>query len=146
MKIAVSATGTTLDSPIDPRFGRASYFLVVDSETGQLTEILDNRSSQEVSHGAGINAATKVAESGANVVLTGRVGPKAYSVLRAAGIKVVSEMNGTVQDAIKNFQSGTKSYSDGPDCDAHTSSPSPKDGWQGGMGRRKGCGRGRSGN
>ena len=150
MKIAVSATGTTLDSQIDPRFGRASYFLVVDSDSGQLIDVLDNRSSQEVSHGAGINAATKVAEAGVKVVLTGRVGPKAFSVLQAAGIKVVSEIDGTVQDAIKNFLAGSRSYSDGPDCDAHTSSPSPKTGWQGRMGRGKGCGggggRGRLGN
>ncbi len=150
MKIAVSSTGTTLDSPIDPRFGRASYFLIVDADNKKLIDIIDNRPSQGASHGAGINAAAAVAEAGVDVVLTGRVGPKAYSVLQAAGIKVVSEVTGTALEAVENFVSGEQSFSDGPDCDAHTSSPSPKNGWQGkkggGSGKKKGCGCGQGRN
>ena len=33
MKIAVTSKGVDLDSEVDPRFGRAAYVLVVDSET-----------------------------------------------------------------------------------------------------------------
>ncbi len=143
MKIAVSSTGTTMDSQIDPRFGRTSYFLIVDPERTEILDVIDNRASQEVAHGAGINAATLVAQSGASVVLTGRVGPKAYAILRAAGIKVVSEITGSVRDALEVFTSGNMQYSDGPDGDAHASSPSPRDGWMGGTGRGAGRGSGR---
>ena len=37
MKVVVTAQGSTLDSPVDPRFGRARYFLVVETETGEFT-------------------------------------------------------------------------------------------------------------
>ena len=30
MKIAISSSGKTLDSPLDPRFGRCAWFLVID--------------------------------------------------------------------------------------------------------------------
>ena len=33
MKIAVSSTGPELDDLVDPRFGRCSYYVVVDPET-----------------------------------------------------------------------------------------------------------------
>ena len=36
MKIAVTSKGKTMDSEVDPRFGRAAYILVVDSETSHL--------------------------------------------------------------------------------------------------------------
>ncbi len=125
MKIAISTTGRDLESQVDPRFGRASYFLIVDSSTKEVVEIIDNQAAQEVAHGAGINAATAVAQSGAEVVLTGRVGPKAFSVLSAAGIKVVSEVEGTAQKALKEFLSGDSPISDGPDGDGHFSAPKP---------------------
>ena len=41
MKIAISATGTTLDAEVDPRFGRCQYFIIVDPETMQF-EALEN--------------------------------------------------------------------------------------------------------
>ncbi len=132
MKIAISTTGTDLESQLDPRFGRANYFLIVDSSTKEVIEVIDNRASQDAAHGAGINAATAVVQSGAEVVLTGRVGPKAFSVLNAAGIKVVSEMAGTAKKVIEEYLSGNLAISDGPDGDAHFSAPKP------GMG--KGCG------
>ena len=36
MKVAVSATGSTLDAPVDPRFGRCEVFVLV--ETDDMTE------------------------------------------------------------------------------------------------------------
>ena len=33
MRIAITATGPTLDAEVDPRFGRCQYFIVVDPET-----------------------------------------------------------------------------------------------------------------
>ncbi len=42
MKIAVTSKEKTLDSEVDPRFGRAAYILVVDSENLSF-EVLDNK-------------------------------------------------------------------------------------------------------
>ena len=87
VKIAVSCEEPGLDSLIDPRFGRAAGFCIVDLDTLE-SSFVDNGSSQAMAQGAGIQAAETVCRSGANVVLTGSVGPKAFRALSAAGIQV----------------------------------------------------------
>ena len=100
MKVAISSTGNDLDAAVDPRFGRASYIVIADSESGTIDSVIDNRDAQGLAHGAGINTASRVAEAGVSLVLTGRVGPKAAAVLQAAGIKEISGVAGTVKDAL----------------------------------------------
>ena len=141
MKLAISATGKDLDSMIDPRFGRANYFVIVDAKSGDIVKVINNTAAQDAAEGAGINAATIVAGSGVKVVLTGQVGPKAFEVLRAGGIKVISNMSGTVGEAVKQYQKGTISSPDeGPSAVEHSGqTPGPLVGG-GGMG---GGGRGR---
>ena len=85
-KIAVTCEEPSLDSQVDPRFGRAAGFLVVDPESMEF-EYIDNGSSQVMAQGAGIQAAENVAKTGAKTLLTGYVGPKAFKGLAAAGIK-----------------------------------------------------------
>ena len=148
MKIAVSAQGREKNSPVDPRFGRAAWFVILDSDTGEITNVLDNRAAQDAPHGAGINAATVVAESGAQAVLTGRVGPKAFTVLDAAGIKVISDVAGTVEDALARFRSGSVRHDSGPTADGHAPvEPQPPAGAPAGAGRGRcgGAGMGRGG-
>ncbi|HRZ39285.1 MAG TPA: NifB/NifX family molybdenum-iron cluster-binding protein, partial [Candidatus Paceibacterota bacterium] len=41
MKLAISTQGPEPDSTLEPRFGRARYFRIVDTETGQQT-VVDN--------------------------------------------------------------------------------------------------------
>jgi predicted Fe-Mo cluster-binding NifX family protein len=113
-KIAISCEAPTLDSPLDPRFGRAAGFLIVDPQTPAF-EYLDNGASQALGQGAGIQAAEIVAQSGAKVVLTGFVGPKAFSALTAAGIRVVQNLeNLTVRQALERFEAGDVTYADLP--------------------------------
>jgi predicted Fe-Mo cluster-binding NifX family protein len=102
MKIAVSATGPSLDAEVDPRFGRCQYFIIVDPETMQF-EAVEN-SSAMASGGAGISAAQMIAGKGVEAVLTGNCGPNAYQVLSPAGIKVISGVSGKVQDAIQGYK------------------------------------------
>ncbi|MEM0053484.1 MAG: NifB/NifX family molybdenum-iron cluster-binding protein [Nitrososphaeria archaeon] len=104
MKVAVSSTGNSLDSQVDPRFGRCPYFLIVDTDTMQF-EIIENRSAFEVS-GAGIQAAQNIVLKGVQVVITGNVGPNAYQVLSSAGVRVLTEAYGTVKEAIEKFKRG----------------------------------------
>ena len=61
MKIAVTSKGVDLDSEVDPRFGRAAYILVVDSETLSF-DALDNKENVNAFKGAGIQAAKMVSE------------------------------------------------------------------------------------
>lgn len=115
MKIAVSATGPSMDSTVDPRFGRADYLLIIETDNMALVKVIDNRASQNAAHGAGINAASMVVDAGAQAVLTGQVGPKAFGVLNAAGVNVVSEMSGTVRDAVERFKQNPLSTSSSSD-------------------------------
>jgi len=115
MKLAISATGKDLTASVDPRFGRASYFVIVDSESGDIVDVIDNLAAQDAAQGAGINAATLVANSGAKAVLTGQVGPKAFEVLRASGISIISNMKGKVGEAVEQYRKGAiSSTTEGP--------------------------------
>ncbi|MEA1868228.1 MAG: NifB/NifX family molybdenum-iron cluster-binding protein, partial [Thermodesulfobacteriota bacterium] len=144
MKIAISATGKDLDSAIDPRFGRAGYFIIVDTESGNIVNVIDNLAAQNAAQGAGINAATLVAGAGTQVVLTGQIGPKAFEVLQASGIKMISNVSGTVGEAVEQYKKGSNSSPDeGPSAEANsgkTFDPSFGGGGMGGRGRGMGGG------
>jgi len=105
MKVVVTATGGALTDSLDPRFGRAKYFIVVDTDTNELAAH-DNVQNLNAAQGAGIQAAETVAQLGAEAVITGNVGPKAFRALNAAGIKVYLSGEGTVADAIRKFKAG----------------------------------------
>ncbi len=105
MKVAVSALGTSLDDAVDERFGRAAYFLIVDTSTMQVTA-LDNAKNLNALEGAGIGAAESVADSGAEAVITGHLGPKAYRALGMVGIKGYKGAGMTVREAVEAFEEG----------------------------------------
>lgn len=138
MKIAITATGNTLDSMVDPRFGRAAWFLIVDTTTMQLLEAIDNTAGKEAAHGAGINAAAQVADKGVEALLTGRVGPKAMPILEKAGVQAVNDVSGTIMDAISKY-SGQPKTAPRPETD-QPSQATPGQGQ--GQGRGSGCGKG----
>ena len=57
-KVAVSSEGPSLDDMVDPRFGRAGGFVIVNPETME-TSYLDNGASQTMAQGAGIETAER---------------------------------------------------------------------------------------
>jgi predicted Fe-Mo cluster-binding NifX family protein len=93
-----------LGSSIDPRFGRCSYFLIVDPETMEFEAVENPYVS--ASGGAGIQAAQLVAGKDVQALLTGSCGPNAFQTLRAAGVKVVVGVTGPVREAVRNYVSG----------------------------------------
>ncbi len=105
MKIAVTCTGTDLDSPVDPRFGRAAYILIVDSESLDY-EVLDNKENVDALKGAGIQAAKTIIDKEAEVLLTGFCGPNAFKALNAGNIGVASDAEGSVKESVKSFLEG----------------------------------------
>ncbi|MFH1999969.1 MAG: NifB/NifX family molybdenum-iron cluster-binding protein [Planctomycetota bacterium] len=118
MKIAFSSRGPTLDSEIDPRFGRAGMFLIIDTSNQDLIPI-NNEQNVQAAQGAGIQTAVLVADAGADVVITGHCGPKAFRTLSAAGISVVVGAEGTVKEALEKFQKGSLRPTDSPDVEGH---------------------------
>ena len=105
MKIAISSQGATLESTVDPRFGRAKGFLVYDLDTNNF-EYADNDQNLNIPQGAGIQTAQNVAKTGAQAVITGNVGPKAFSALNQGNIAMYLYTNGTVAEAIAAFKNG----------------------------------------
>lgn len=128
MKICVTATGNTLDAPVDPRFGRAPYFVIVDSET-MAFEAVPNMAAGAMS-GAGIQAAQTIARKGVNVLITGNVGPNAFQALSSAGIRIVVGAYGTVREVIEKYNRGELRETGAPTVGGH-------------FGRGMGMGRGR---
>ena len=118
MKIAITAKGPGLNDPVDPRFGRAAFVLIVESDTMEY-EALDNNENVNAFKGAGIQAATMIHNHGAQVLLTGYCGPKAFQTLEAAGIKVVSDVAGTVTEAVKTFKAGNLKFTTAANTEAH---------------------------
>ena len=104
MKIAVTAKSNNLDSEIDPRFGRCSFFLIIETDTMSFDSI--SNESAMASGGAGIQAAQTVARAGVEIVITGNIGPNAFQTLSAAGIKVFTGANGTIKEVIEKYKKG----------------------------------------
>ena len=138
LKVAVSATGEGLDSPVSPRFGRCPYYVIVDTET-MAFEAMPNASMGAPS-GAGIAAAQAVAQKGVDAVLTGNFGPNASQVLAQVGVEMVTGATGSVRQAVESFKNGALTAA--PPMRA-SGGIAPGAGSGMGMGGGRGMGRGR---
>ncbi|HHN46469.1 MAG TPA: dinitrogenase iron-molybdenum cofactor biosynthesis protein [Planctomycetes bacterium] len=118
MKIAVTTTGKTLDDQVDLRFGRAHGFIIHDTESGEW-EFADNEQNLNAASGAGVQSAQNLANRDVQAVITGHVGPKAFSVLAAAGIKVLTGADGIVKEALDAFKKGELSEASAADVPSH---------------------------
>lgn len=113
-KIIVSAYDANADGQVCPTFGRCPGFLLVEEENGSVKskEFKQNVNMGAI-RGAGIAAAQLIASSGAKIVITGNVGPNAFSVLNSAGIKVL-RASGSINDAVARFAKGELEEMTGP--------------------------------
>ena len=118
MKIAVTTAGDTLDAQVDPRFGRAPQFLIVDSESGEMT-VRANTQNLNAAQGAGIQSAMNVCEESVDCVITGNCGPKAYATLNAANVAVYIGIDCTVGEAIEKLKRGELEASQEANVEGH---------------------------
>ncbi len=118
MKIVVTASGEGLDADMDSRFGRARNFVIFDTETEEVSS-LDNSVNLNAAQGAGIQAAGNAAETGAEVLISGHCGPKAFRVLKEAGIRVYNTEAKTVRQALDLFLQDKLAESSGSDVEGH---------------------------
>jgi predicted Fe-Mo cluster-binding NifX family protein len=118
MKICISSTGKNLDAAVDQRFGRCQYFLIVDTETMKVKTISNEATLS--SGGAGIQAAQIVTKEDVGSVITGNIGPNAFSILQAAGIKVYIGAEGTVKEAIESYKKGNLKETGVHNVESHT--------------------------
>jgi len=145
MKVLVSSTGDNLEAEVSPIFGRCPFFILVDSDTMQVTALPNAAIS--ASGGAGIQASQFVIQQGAQVVLSGNLGPNAMQVLQAAGIPFYPVNGGTVREAVEAYKSGQLQSQSGPTVSKDFGKPAGGQRGGGGMGRGRGGmgGQGRGG-
>ncbi len=118
MKIAISAEGTELTDKMDTRFGRAGGFIIYDTESGK-ADYIDNKQNLESAQGAGIQSAKTVIDAGAEALITGNVGPKAFTALNSSKIDIYLFNGGTINDAIAAFKDGKLEKSSDANVEGH---------------------------
>jgi predicted DNA-binding protein (UPF0251 family)/predicted Fe-Mo cluster-binding NifX family protein len=117
IKIGISAAAPDMKADIDPRFGRCRYFIIVNPET-MAFETLENSGAADAG-GAGIATAKSLAGKDIEAIITGNCGPNAFNALTAVGIKVITGVSGTVEDAVKNYMAGELKTSFKPNVAGH---------------------------
>lgn len=118
VKIAITSDGKDLDSKVDPRFGRAAYFIIIDPET-MAFEVVENSQNLNLPQGAGIQAGRTVVDHKVDVLLTGNCGPKAFQVLQKTGVKVITGVAGPVRDALQQFKNNELQEAQQANVDEH---------------------------
>jgi predicted Fe-Mo cluster-binding NifX family protein len=119
MKVAVTATGADVNTPIDLRFGRAKYFILFDTDADG-HDVIENTQNLQAAQGAGIQAGQNVVELGADALITGNVGPKAFRVLQTAGIKIyLCGSDTTVVEAVERLKAGDLQQVDQANVEGH---------------------------
>lgn len=109
-----------MNAPLDPRFGRAPRFLLYHLETDTF-ELVDNQPNLGAAQGAGIQTAETVLRAGADALITGHCGPKAFKVLSAAGVAVYNTALATVNAALLAYKAGALKPADAADVEGHWS-------------------------
>jgi predicted Fe-Mo cluster-binding NifX family protein len=107
MKLCITSDGKDLDSSVEETFGRSPYFVIIDTETTETKSV--RNTAVHSGHGAGIGAAQIISDEGAEALLTGIVGPNAFTALKAAHIKVfegASEFD-SIKVALEKFKKGS---------------------------------------
>ena len=104
MKLAITSSGETLNSEVDLRFGRAKWLIVVDTETA---EVNTQKNTVDLSASIfGIQTAQNVIELNVEAVITGNIGPNAFTVLSTSGIRIFLCQGSTVEEALALLKAG----------------------------------------
>ncbi|MGI6015048.1 MAG: NifB/NifX family molybdenum-iron cluster-binding protein [Methanothrix sp.] len=142
MKVCVTAGASGLDAPMDPRFGRSPFFVIVDTESMSENSIANT--NVDAASGAGIQAAQDIAREGASALITGNVGPNAMQTLTSANIDVYQYQGvGSVREVVEKFKRGELVKITGASVPGHTGMGPGGQGM--GRGGGQGAGRGRGG-
>ncbi|HIJ00447.1 MAG TPA: hypothetical protein HA366_02815 [Candidatus Methanomethylophilaceae archaeon] len=99
MKIGILTEGDNLNSFVAEDFGRAPYFLIVDSDTFDY-EVVENE-FKDAAEGAGMLVADAISELGVDVIIVGGIGSHGYDRLTKAGITVSFDEEGVAEEAVK---------------------------------------------
>jgi predicted Fe-Mo cluster-binding NifX family protein len=117
LKICLSSTSNNLEAPLDLRFGRCPYLIIIDTESMQFEAIPNLAAGTK--EGAGIHAAQAIANKGVKVLITGNVGPNAFRALSAANIEIITDASGTISAVVEKFKQGELKKTGAPTVGGH---------------------------
>lgn len=112
MKYAISSSTGNPDTEFSARFGRCTYFLIMDVEMDNWEKITNL--AENAQGGAGTQVVQHLAEQGVDAVISGRYGPNAYDALNAAGMKAYLADSGIPRQLVDQAQSGSLPLATGP--------------------------------
>jgi predicted Fe-Mo cluster-binding NifX family protein len=99
MKVAITSTGNSSDSLMDPRFGRCAFFAIYDRSTKTL-DFIENP-NKEASGGAGPATLNLIAEQGVQQVIAPAFGKKVKPLMEELGLQMILQDEGkTIQEII----------------------------------------------
>lgn len=105
MKIFITSRGNSPESRVDPRFGRAEFYVIYDTETGEMTA--GENPHKQGNMAVGISFAQIALEAGVEAAISGNFGPNAFEVLKAAGIRMYrAKDDQTVMEAVNSLLKG----------------------------------------
>jgi len=105
MKIIVSSTRADIDSQVDTRFGRCTYYLAIDPDSLEW-EAFPNPGAN-ASGGAGIKASQFVISKKPDALVSGDFGPNAFEVLSNSSISLYTfDHPQTAREAAIAFREG----------------------------------------
>ena len=114
MTVAVTSQGRNLTNRVDPRFGRARCFSVVDTQTSQFVTH-DNAQHLNAVQGAQVQAAQSIVNLGVDALMTGNVGPKALAPLQGGEVRTYADAAGSVSVAVERLKAGQRGCAGKPD-------------------------------
>jgi predicted Fe-Mo cluster-binding NifX family protein len=120
MKILVVSGKGGLDDVVSPVFGRCESYTIITAEDGKIkdSKVVKNESSC-ASFGAGVSTSQFVLDLEPDVVIAVKIGPKAFSLLEQAGMKVVLA-EGNIREAVEAYLKGELEESKKANCGAHS--------------------------
>ncbi|MBU4354586.1 MAG: dinitrogenase iron-molybdenum cofactor biosynthesis protein [Proteobacteria bacterium] len=113
--IAISTAEKSLDAPVEVRFGRARFFILVDPGTMEW-EALENLPSLSANQMVGVRTAERLVRKNIQTIMTGKCGSKAFAELKLAGVQVILDTKGTVRQALDSLIRGEVSPATGPNA------------------------------
>lgn len=124
MKVGIVSTGPDLGSQIFTNVGHSFYLLIVDTETMKHEWFLS--SDIDVVQGIGLKTAQLLVNKNAEILITHLCGPFCYETLTMTGIRVITDVSGTVRDVLRKFKKGKLDFSLGANIKIKKASPDKK--------------------
>lgn len=106
MRICILSSGDSLDKQVEPRFGRARFLVIVDTESGKLENIENPLAANQEDPDLPQKTATFILQQKVDVLLAGNCDENIKVFLEQKGLAVHTGITGTIMNAIAAYKAG----------------------------------------